>query len=155
MKCADNAVIARSACAKVRRVGGCPVMRCLFRGSTSASASGCRARIRRNSPSSVGVALVWITGSLRLRVRQGPPGFGKIPRQGGGTWPFYPIPARYPLLLNVKQRNCVETRHQGAVERAHRRDEGGMLACLQHGRDQGVDRGVLGAHIVPRAQEIA
>src|ERR1700676_2230692 len=129
-------------------------MRGLFKGSTSASASGCRARTRRNSPSSVGVALVWITGSLRLRVRPVPPGFRKIPRQGGGTWPFYPIPARYPLLLNVKQRNCVETGHQGAVERAYRRDEIGMLACLQHGRDQGVDRGVLGAHIVPRALEI-
>src|SRR5882757_6985889 len=129
-------------------------MRCLFRGSTSASASGCRARTRRNRPSSVGVALVWITGSLRLRGRPVPPGFRKIARQGGGTWPFYPIPARYPLLLNVKQWNGVETRHQGAVERAYSRDESGMLARFQHGSDQDVDRGVLGAHIVSRALKV-
>src|SRR6202012_3788284 len=64
MKCADSAEIARSASAKVRRFGGWPVTRGLLSGSSSASALGCRARIRRNSPSSVGDVLVWITGSL-------------------------------------------------------------------------------------------
>ena len=62
MKWADSAVIARSASAKVRRLGGWPVMLALLSGSSSANASGVRARIRRNNPSSVGVALGWITG---------------------------------------------------------------------------------------------
>ena len=80
-----------------------------------------------------------------------PPGFREISGQGGGLRPFYPIPARDPLLLNVKHRNSVEARHQGPVQRPHRRDESGMLARLQHGRDHGVDGGVLGAHVVSRA----
>ena len=57
MKCADNAAMARSASAKVSRFGRCPVMRGLLSGSSSAKASGCRAKIRRNNPSSVGDAL--------------------------------------------------------------------------------------------------
>src|SRR5260370_29361637 len=154
MKCADSAEIARSACAKVRRFGGCPWTRCLLSGSSSASASGCRARIRRNNPSSVGDALVWITGSLWSRVRLLPPGFREIPRQGGSCWPFYPIPARDPLLLNVKQRDSVEARHQGPVERPHRGDESGTLARLQDGRDQGVDGGVLRTHVISRARDV-
>src|SRR5258707_6296840 len=154
MKCADSAEMARSASAKVRCLGGWPVMRCLFWGSRNASASGCRARTRRNNPSSVGDALFWITGSFRSRFRLLPPGLGEISRQGGGTWPFYPIPARDPLLSCIKQRDSVEARHQGPVERTHRRNEGGMLARLQHRRDQVVDGGVVGAHIVSRAQGI-
>src|SRR6202043_4104136 len=121
MKCADSAEIARSASAKVRRFGGWPVTRCLLDGSSSASASGFRARIRRNNPSSVGETLV--TGSLRLRLRLLPPGFREIPGQGGSCRTFYPIPARDPLLSDVKQRDSVEARHQDPVKRAHRRDE--------------------------------
>src|ERR1700761_9769129 len=62
MKCADRAEIARSACANVRRLANCPVTRGLLTGSISASASGWRASTRRNNPSSVGDAVVWITG---------------------------------------------------------------------------------------------
>src|ERR1700710_812019 len=121
MKCADSAVIARSACAKVRRLGGWPVMRALFRGSASASASGCLASTLRNNPSSVGVALIWITGSLGsritcfedhlvsgsfgLRLRPLRPGFRQVSGQRGGDRSFYPIPACDPLLLHVKEWN--------------------------------------------------
>src|SRR5450631_805208 len=69
MKWADSAVMARSASVKVRRLGGWPVMFALLSGSSSASASGVRARIRRNNPSSVGVALGWITGITWLESR--------------------------------------------------------------------------------------
>src|SRR5260370_35471909 len=137
MKRADSAEIARSASANVRRFGGSAVTRWLLGGSSSASASGFRARIRRNNPSSVGEALV--TESLGLGLRLLPPGFRKISGQGGSCRPFYPIPARDPLLSDVKQRDSVEARHQDPVKRAHRRDERGMLARLQHGRDQGGD----------------
>src|SRR5712671_5095023 len=154
MKWAASAEMARSACAKVRRFGGWPVMRCLLSGSSSASASGCRARIRRNSPSSVGEGLVWITASLWLWTRLLPPGFREIPRQGGGYRPFYPIPACDPLLADVKKRNRIETRHQGAVKRPHRRDESGMLARPQQCRDQDVDGGILCAHVVSRALNV-
>src|SRR5665213_3756096 len=151
MKCAASAEIARSASANVRRLGGWPVTRGLLSGSSSASAFGWRARTRRNSPSSVGDALVWITASFGLRVRSVPPGLREISRQRSGCRPFYPIPARDPLFLKVKQWNCIETRHQGPVERPHRRDERRMLARGQHGFDHGVDGGILGAHVVPRA----
>src|SRR5664279_3854254 len=154
MICADSAVIARSACANVSRLGGWPVIRCLSKGSSSAGASGLRARIRRNNPSSVGVALTWFKGSFRLSVRLLPPGFREIARQSSGTWPFYPIPACDPLLLNVKQGNSVEARHEGPVQRPHRGDESRMLAGFQRGRDHDVDGGVLGAHIVPRALKV-
>src|SRR6202035_1712057 len=159
MKCAASAVIARSASAKLRRFAGWPVTRGLSSGSTSAKASGLRARIRLNRTSSVGDVLVWITGSLRLsslrsRVRPLPPGFREIPRQGGGLWPFYPIPAGDPLLLRIKQRDSVEARDQGTVERANRRDESRTLARLQERRDHGVDRRILGAHIVARALDV-
>src|SRR5882757_7258328 len=152
MKCAARAEIARSACAKERRLRVWPVMRCLLRGSTSASESGCRARTRLNRASSVGEAVGWVTGStsvasLRLRVRLLPPRLRQIARQRRGRRPFYPIPAREPLLLHVKQRDSVETRHQDPVQRPHRRDEGRLLARLQQRRDQRVDRGVPGAHV--------
>src|SRR5258707_14796538 len=149
MKRADCAEMARSASAKVRRFGGSPVTRCLLAGSSSASASGFRARIRRNSPSSVGEALV--TESLGLRLRLLPPGLREIPGQGGSCWPFYPIPAPDPFLSDVKQRDSVEARHQDPVKRARRRNERRMLARLQHGRDQGVDGGIFCAHVVSRA----
>ena len=90
-------------------------------------------------------------GSFGLRVRSLPPGLREIPAQGGGCWPLYPIPAGDPLFLNVKQRNCVEPRHQGPVQRPNRRDESGTLAGFQHRRDHGVDGGVFGAHVVSRA----
>src|SRR3979411_606636 len=151
MKCADSEEIARSACAKVRRFGGWPVTRCLLSGSSSASASGFRAKIRRNNPSIVGDALFWITGSLWSRVRLLPPGFREITRQGSGRRSFYHIPAPDPLLSNVKQGDSVEARHQGPVERPHRRDEISVLACLQHCRDQNVDGGVFCAHVVSRS----
>src|SRR6202142_1800231 len=116
MKCADSAAMARSASANVRRLGGWPVTRGLLSGSSSASASGCRARIRRNSPSSVGDGLVWLTASLWLiglgLIRLGliwlgwvrflPPGFREISCQRGGPRPFYPIPPRDPLFLDIK-----------------------------------------------------
>src|ERR1700686_2258578 len=149
MKCADSAEIARSASAKVSRFGGWPVTRCLLRGSSSAGASGFRARMRRNNPSSVGETLV--TGSLWLRLRPFPPGFREIPGQGASCRPFYPIPARDPLLPDVKQRDSVKARHQDPVQRAHRRGECGMLARLQHRRDQSVDGRIFGAHVVSRA----
>src|SRR6202051_207495 len=148
MKCAASAEIARSAPAKVSRLGGCAVTRALLRGSSSASASGFRARTRRNNPSSVGEALFWITGSLRLSLRPLPPGFREIARQGGGLRPFYPIPPRDPLLLHAKHRDNVKARHQHPVQRRHRRDESGMLTRLQQGRDHGVDGGIPGAHVV-------
>src|SRR5665647_196206 len=151
MKCAASAEIARSAPAKVSRLGGCPVTRALLRGSSSASASGFRAMTRRNNTSSVGDALFWITGSLRLSLRPLPPGFREIAGQGGGLGPFYPIPARDPLLLNAKQRDSVKAGHQCPVQRPCRRDESGMLPRLQHGRDRGVDGGVPGAHVVSGA----
>ena len=66
MKCAASDEIMRSACAKVRRFGGWPVMRCLLSGSTKASASGCRARFRLNNVSSVGEAVGWVTALLWL-----------------------------------------------------------------------------------------
>src|SRR5487761_2003787 len=143
--------MARSACAKVRRLGAWPVMRCLFSGSSNAGASGCRARIRRNNPSSVGDTLVWITGSLGLRDRAVPPGLRKIPRQGGGFRTFYPIPAGDPLLLNVKKRDGVKPGHQRAVQRAHRRDEGAMVPRRQHGGNHRIDGVVFGAHVVSAA----
>src|SRR5689334_3020812 len=145
MKCADSDEITRSACAKVRRFGGWPVMRGLLRGSTSASASGCRARFRLNNVSSVGEAVGWVTALLRLcrggwvawrvhfwriqfesslRVRLLPPGFRQIARQRGHCRYFYPIPPRNPLLLHVKHRDGVEARDQCAVERPHGGDKG-------------------------------
>src|SRR5512138_1299681 len=117
MKCADSAEIMRSACAKVRRFGGWPVTRCLLGGSTSASASGCRARFRLKSVSSVGEAVGWVTALLRLchggcitwqvysasslRFRLLPPGFRQVARQRGHCRLFYPIPPSNPLLLHV------------------------------------------------------
>src|SRR5437763_238510 len=83
-----------------------------------------------------------------------PPGLRQIAGQRGGRRPFYPIPAREPLLLHVKQRDSVETRHQGPVQRPHRRDEGWPLARLQQGRNQGVDGRVLGAHVIARTRDI-
>src|ERR1700722_20575818 len=103
-------------------------MRVLLEGSNSASRSGCRARIRRNNPSSVGEGLVWVTASCRLQVRLLPPRFREIPAQRGGLRPFYPIPARDPLFPDVKQRNTVETGHQGTVEDGDVGDE-----CLLFG----------------------
>src|SRR5580692_1410473 len=103
MKCAASAEIARSASANVSRLGGCAVTCCLFKGSSSANPAGCRAKIRRNNPSSVGDVLVWITASFRLWVGSVPPGLREIPGQGGGHGLFYPIPACDPLLLHVKQ----------------------------------------------------
>src|SRR6478736_893340 len=155
----------RSACAKVRRFGGWPVMRCLFGGSTSASASGCRARLRLNSVSSVGEAVGWVTALLRLcqglgrfagslRFRLLPPGFRQVARQRGGGRMFYPIPPRNPLLLHVKDGDSVEARNQGAVERPHRRDEGRPLARLQQHRNQGVDGRLLRPHVVPRTGSV-
>src|SRR3984957_1122378 len=165
MKCAANADMARSARAKVRRLGGWPGMGCFLGGSSNASASGCRARIRRNSPSSVGDMLVWITRSLRLQElglqelglnepgltdRPLPPRFREISGQGGSLRPFYPIPSGDPLLLNVKYRDSVEARHQGPVQRTHRRNKRGMFPRRQHGRDHGIDGRVFGAHVVSR-----
>src|SRR5260370_984257 len=128
-------------------------------GAVSAIASGCRAKTRLNNPSSVGEAVGWVTAStsvasFRLRVRLLPPRFRQVARQRRGCRPFYPIPAREPLLLHVKQRDSVEARHQGPVQRPYRRNEGRPLARFQQGRDQGVDRGVLGAHVIPGARDI-
>src|ERR1700733_12569708 len=118
MKCADSAEMARSACAKVRRLGAWPVTRGLLRGSISASASGWRPSTRRNSPSSVGDGVFWITGkeSFGLRCRSLPPGLREIPRQRDGRRPFYPIPACDPLLSDVKNGDDIEARDQGPVE---------------------------------------
>src|SRR6202162_3622926 len=140
--------MARSACAKVRRLGAWPVMRCLLSGSSNGGASGCRARIRRNSPSSVGDTLVWITGSLGLGDGALPPGLRKIPGQGGGFRTFYPIPACDPLLLNVKKRDGVKAGHQRAVQRTHCRDKGALVPRLQHGGDHRVGGGVFGDAVV-------
>src|SRR4030095_9853854 len=156
MKCAASDEIMRSACAKVRRFGGWPVMRSLFGGSTSASASGCRARFRLNNGSRVGEAVGWVTALLRLchegctvgdsfRFRLLPPGFRQIACQRGCYRPFYPIPARDPLLLHVNNGDSVEARYQGTVERPHRGDEGGAPARLEQRRHQGVDGGALGS----------
>src|SRR5947208_535683 len=41
-------------------------MRCLLSGSTSASASGCRAKVRLNRVSSVGEVIDWFTGSTSV-----------------------------------------------------------------------------------------
>src|SRR5437762_1956757 len=68
------------------RFGGCPVMRCLLRGSTSASVSGCRARFRLNNVSSVGEAVGWVTallwlcheGCITWRVHYLASSFGKV-----------------------------------------------------------------------------
>src|SRR5256885_2752234 len=175
MKCADSDEIMRSACAKARRFGGCPVMRCLLRGSTSASASGCRARFRLNNVSSVGEAVGWVTVLLwlchegcttwqghfwqvhlasSLRFRLLPPGFRQIARQRGRRRLFYPIPSRYPLLLHVNNGDSVEARHQDAVERPDRGDEGRLLARLEQRRDQDVDGGLLRSHVIPRAGNV-
>src|SRR5436190_8198324 len=151
MKCAASEEIARSASAKVRRFAAKPVTRCLLRGSSSASASGFRASIRRNNTSSVGDAAVWITESLRFLVRPSPPSFREIAGQRSGIWRFYHIPARDPLLLNAKHGNRVEPGHQDPVQRAHRRNKNRMLARLQHGRDHCVDGWLPGAHVIARA----
>ncbi len=58
------------------------------------------------------------------------------------------------MLSGIKQRDSVEAGHQGPVERTNRRHEGGVLAGLQHGGDQGVDGGVLGAHVVAGALDV-
>src|SRR3984957_1082911 len=129
-------------------------MRVLLEGSNSASRSGCRARIRLNNPSSVGEGLVWVTASFRLQVRLLPPRFREIPAQRGGLRPFYPIPARDPLFPDVKQRNSVETGHQGTVEGANGGDESVLSARIEQGCDHGVDGGVFSAHIVARARDI-
>src|ERR1700754_2665231 len=150
MKCAASAEIARSACSKVSRFGASPVTRSLLTGSISAVSSGCRARTRRNSPSSVGDGLFWITASLWLRVRSLPPRLREISHHGGGHRSFYPIPARNPLLSDIKQRNYVETRHQGAIKRPHRRDEVRALTGRQQGRDHRIDRRAFDAHVVAR-----
>src|SRR5689334_15842876 len=170
MKCAASDEIMRSACANVSRFGGWPVMRCLFRGSTSASASGCRARFRLNNVSSVGEAVGWVTALLRL-CREGwiawrvhlmsslrfwllPPGFRQVARQRGHCRYFYPIPPRDPLLLHVKHRDGVEARHQRTVERPHGGDEGRVLARFEQGRNHRVDGGVPGSHVVPRTGNV-
>src|SRR6201996_6342810 len=152
MKCADNAEIARSACAKVSRLANCPVTRGLLTGSISASASGWRASTRRNNPSSVGDGVFWITGrnSSGWRCRSLPPGLREIARQRDGRWPFYPIPPRDPLLPDVKNGNHVKSRYQGAVERPHRRYEIRPLPRRQQRLDHGVDRGIPGAHVIAR-----
>src|SRR5581483_7130187 len=80
-----------------------------------------------------------------------PPGFRKITGQSCGFGSFYPIPARDPLLLDVKNRDGVKSRHQHAVKRAHRRDEDGAIPRREHIGDHGIDRRILGAHIVARA----
>src|SRR3982074_1968626 len=138
MKCADSEEIARSASAKVRRFGGWPVARCLLSGSSSASPSGLRARIRRNNPSSVGDALVWITGSLRLRLRPLPPGLRPRPFPPDRLRQLYPIPARDPLLSCVKQRDSVEALCRRQWRLALLEAECAKLARLQRGRDQDV-----------------
>src|ERR1700704_6136850 len=143
--------MARSACANVRRRGDCPVTRGLSGGSASASASGWRASSRRNKPSSVGGAAVWITGSLLGRLRLLPPGFRQISRERGGCWPFFPVPAGGPLFRGVVQGNCIEAGHQGAVERPYCGHEFRVLARRQHRRDQGVDGGILRAHVIAGA----
>src|SRR5437588_57602 len=108
-------------------------MRGLSIGSTSARASGWRARMRRNRPSSVGWGLFWITGLLFARLslwcRFGflPPGFGQVSGQRGYRRPFYPIPPGDPLLFEVIKRNRIAARHQYPVERPHRRDEIGAV----------------------------
>src|SRR5436309_11110540 len=153
MKCAASEEMARSASAKVRRFAGKPVTRCLLMGSSSASASGFRASIRRNNTSSVGDAAVWITESLRFLVRPSPPSFREIAGQRSGIWLFYHIPACDPLLLNTKHRNCVKPRHEDPVQRPHRRNKIRMLAPLQHGRDHCVDGRVPDAHVIARALE--
>src|SRR5437764_12285581 len=109
IKCAASAEIARSASAKVKRFAVKPVTRCLLMGSSSASASGFRASIRRNNTSSVGDAAVWITESLRFLVRPSPPSFREIAGQRSGIWLFYLIQARDQLLLHYKHRTCVNT----------------------------------------------
>src|SRR5262245_18824539 len=165
-KCAASADMARSACAKVRRRVGRPVMRGLLKGSSSAKAFGCRARMRWKRTSRVGEALGWVTEfgciaslasflriGLRL-IRLPPPGFRQIARQRYGRRPFYPIPSGDPLLRHVKQGDSVEARHQDAVERPHRRDEGRPLPRLQDRRDQRINRGLLGAHVIACAGNI-
>src|SRR5206468_3113553 len=145
-------------------------MCCLLSGSTSASASGCRARFRLNNVSSVGEAVGWVTALLwlcyegcttwqghlasSLRFRLLPPGFRKIARQRGRRRLFYPIPSRYPLLLRVNNGDSVEARHQDAVERPYRGDEGRLFARLEQRRDQGVDGGLLRSHVIPRAGNV-
>jgi hypothetical protein len=57
-KWAANAEMARSAWAKVIRRGAWPVMRILLSGSNNAGASGWRAKILWNNPSSVSATLV-------------------------------------------------------------------------------------------------
>src|SRR5580698_7885973 len=152
MKCADSAEMARSACANVRRLANCPVTRGLLTGSISARASGCRANTRRNNPSSVGDGVFWITGkgSSGGRCRSLPPGFREIARQRCCRWPFYPIPARDPLLPDVKNGNHVKAGDQRAVERPHRRDEIRPLPRREQRLDHGVDRGIPGAHVIAR-----
>src|SRR5690349_16304397 len=150
MKWAASAEIARSACAKVRRFGGWPVMRFLLMGSIRANASGLRPNMRRNNTSSVGDTLVWITASLRLLLRPRPPGLREISRQRSSLWPFYTIPARDPLLLDAKHWNRIKAGHQDAVQCPHGRNRGGVLASLKHGRDQDVDRRIAHPHVVSR-----
>src|SRR2546423_7112632 len=147
IKCAASAEMARSASAKLKRFAVKPVTRCLLMGSSSASASGFRASIRRNNTSSVGDAAVWITESFRFLVRPSPPSFREIAGQRSGIWLFYHIPARDPLLLNAKHRNRVEPRHQDPVQRPHRRNKNRMLTRLQHGPDHCVDGRVPGGHV--------
>src|SRR5690349_6636795 len=61
-------------------------------------------------------------------VRLLPPALRQVADQRGLPWAFYPIPSGDPLVAEVKHRNSVEAGHQGAVERAHRRDERGVVA---------------------------
>src|ERR1700761_5920528 len=154
MKCAASAETARSACWKVSRFGARPVTRSLLTGSISAVSSGCRARTRRNSPSRCGDGLFWMTASLCLRFRSLPPRLREVSHHGGGYRPFYPIPARNPLLCDVKYGNCIETRYQGAVERPHRRNEVRALPGRQQGGNHRVHCLALGAHIVPRPRTV-
>src|SRR6478736_2522281 len=103
-------------------------------GSSSAGACGWRASVRWNSVSSVGDTAVWFTASLRLLFALSahllPPGLRQITGQRGGRWPFYPIPARDPLLRDVKQGDRVKAGDQGTVQRPHRRHEIRMVTGL-------------------------
>src|SRR6516165_1670555 len=126
MKCAAKAEIARSACAKVSRRGGWPVILGLLSGSTNAIASGLRAKMRWNNALSVGDALVWFTSApssnqtlslhlFRPCLRLLPPGFREVSDQRRRHRSFYPIPSRDPLLAGIEHRNCIEAGHQRPV----------------------------------------
>src|SRR6201995_3153478 len=130
-------------------------MRSLLPGSIKASSRGLRARMRPNSVASVGDVAGWLTSGLfSWRLLPLPPAFRQIPDERGGFGPFYPIPSGNPLVAGVKHGNCVEARHQRAIERADRGYEVRMITGFQQCRDRGVDGGILCAHVVARALRV-